>query len=245
MDATKIITIKGTGRNVSITTRITPPNTPPSPVTIFAASMSVDLITSPLNPPSTPRSPTPAPEYDEVATIVKSTLFAIAVHPAGENEAPNTKHVQVTAGGNSSVKWCGGMHWVMMAAVKAQSATEKQTKLILNGMMPRTPKGRAPIYATVKTEKQVEVELVFKDDQVMGGTIEGMKIEAADLPGRSKPNVRVNGGRTTMCINKINPPLITMASFAFHDTFREATEREIEAYEAKAPRSLPQNTLAR
>jgi len=82
------------------------------------------------------------------------------------------------------VKWCGSLHWVLMAAIKAQSATEKQTKLILNGGQPRQPSERAPIYVTVNTEERVDLEFTFKNDQVLGGTIEGMRVEAADLPGR-------------------------------------------------------------
>jgi hypothetical protein len=254
MDATKTVVIRGVGRKTTIRGTIVPKQKM-SPVTISCDEMEssfLELVDS-----------------EEVSSTPFATSkdFEIVVHEAQEGEVrsttnhaharpicsltflctrfaraqvKNTRHVSVTSKGAASLKWCGQLHWCAMAAVKMQSKTEKEIKRLLNGGVPKPPSTRAPIYATVKALASVSVDVIFSPSEKMAISTASVLIDVADLPGRSKPSVKMKAGATTVVINDVYPAFVALDAFQFDDTFRIATPvSSAPASEASAKESCP------
>ena len=221
MDLTTAVLLRGAGNLLSVTGSIVP-NKKMSPMVIHCDTLictHADLF-----------------ESEEVSPTIfaSSNDFAIVVHEAQENEAPGTRHVSVTSNGTASLKWCGQLHWCAMAAVKMQSRTEKEIKRIINGGEPKPLSVRAPMYVTIKGMQEIDVSVIFSPTEIMSICTQSMTIDMADLPGRSKPDIKLHASATSIFTNDVHPDFLTLDSFTFNDTFRVATAAELAAYATKA-----------
>ena len=108
----------------------------------------------------------------------------------------------------------------MMAAIKAQLATGREIKRILNGGVPKAPPAKVPLYISIAIASQIDALFSFKSDQALNVNVSTARIEVCDFPGRSKPSVEIAAGPTVAQINGISPSFVQLNQWKFGDCFR-------------------------